>query len=162
LVVALALNGSSVADEPKREPLEARLRQLEKDIAAVRELPFKSPVKAKVIERPEAADKKIQGYYSTQDKTLYLFNDISGAYEKVVLIHEMVHALKDQHFDLGKPKARLHLTHYDSDADLALAALIEGDATFTMIELLKKEQPKVAAMLSVPLEKAKNLDNAFL
>jgi hypothetical protein len=31
-----------------------------------------------------------------------------------------------------------------------------------MIEVLKKDQPKVSAMLDVPLSKAKNLDNAFL
>ena len=51
---------------------------------------------------------------------------------------------------------------FGSDAELALAALIEGDATYTMIELLKKDQPKAAAMLQVPLEKSRNLQNAFL
>ena len=69
----------------------------------------------------------------------------------------MVHALQDQHFGLAK----LH-SGYDGDADLARAALIEGDATFTMIELLKKDQPRVAAMLDSPLEKAKDLQRAFL
>src|SRR5205823_6822822 len=70
----------------------------------------------------------------------------------------MVHALQDQHFGLAK----LHQEGFGSDAELAMAALIEGDATFTMIELLKKDQPKVAAMLDTSLEKAKNLRNAFL
>ena len=37
-----------------------------------------------------------------------------------------------------------------------------GDATFSMIEVLKKDQPKAAAMLDAPREKAKNLRNAFL
>jgi len=45
----------------------------------------------------------------------------------------------------------------DTTSDLALAALIEGDATYTMIEVLKKDQPRSRAMLDVPLEKAKNL-----
>jgi len=49
-----------------------------------------------------------------------------------------------------------------SDSEMALSALIEGDATFTMIEVLKKDQPRVAAMLDQPLEKARNLRNAFL
>jgi uncharacterized iron-regulated protein len=133
------------------------LRQLEKDIAAVRGLEFKSPVQAKVIARGKSG-KGVQGYYSTADKTLYLFDDIPGSYESGVLIHEMVHALQDQHFGLAK----LHAETHDSDAELALAAFIEGDATFTMIELLKKDQPKVTAMLASPLEKSKNLRNAFL
>jgi uncharacterized iron-regulated protein len=70
----------------------------------------------------------------------------------------MVHALQDQHFGLDK----LHQATFDSDAELARAALIEGDATFTMIEVLKKDQPRVAAMLDVPLDRATNLRNAFL
>src|SRR5262245_43723711 len=158
--VAILFVSSVGGQDPALGP---RLRMLEKEIAAVRGLPFKSPVKAKVIVRAKGAGKGIQGYYSVQDKTLYLYDDLSEAYEKGVLIHEMVHALQDQHFDLGKFKARLHLVNADdTDAERALAALIEGDATFTMIEVLKAAQPNVAKMLDVPLEKAKNLDNAFL
>jgi len=158
----LWLSASIASAQVAKEDLTQRLRRLEKEIAAVRGLGFKTPVKAKVVPRPVGTDKKLQGYYSAADKTLMLFNDVSSAYETGVLIHEMVHALQDQHFDLGKLKAKLHLESYGSDAELALAALIEGDATLTMIELLKKDQPKVGAMLDVPLEKAKNLHNAFL
>ena len=144
------------------EKLEARLRELEKTIAAVRNLEFKEPVRARIIARPAATDKGVQGYYQPKEKTLYLFNDVAAHYEKGVLIHEMVHALQDQHFDLTKLKARLHSDSFGNDAELALAALIEGDATYTMIEVLRKEQPKAAAMLDMPLEKAKHLQNAFL
>ena len=140
------------------DDLETTLRQLEKDIAKVRGLEFKSPVKAKIIARPAEADKGLQGYYSVKDKTLFVYNDLKGDYERGVLVHEMVHALQDQHFGLEK----LHQTTFGGDEELALAALVEGDATWTMIELLQKEQPRVAAMLDVPLEKARNLQNAFL
>ena len=60
-----------------------------------------------------------------------------------VLIHEMVHALQDQQFGLDK----LHDSAEEDDSALAKTALIEGDATYTMIEVLKKSQPKVTAML---------------
>jgi uncharacterized iron-regulated protein len=154
LAAAVLLTGvARAADLP-----EATLRQLEKDIAAVRGLAFKKPVTAKVISRSTDADRNIQGYYSIKDKTLYLYDDLAGNYERGVLVHEMVHALQDQHFGLAK----LHEANFDDDAELARDALIEGDATFTMIEVLKKNQPRVAAMLDVPLEKAKNLRNAFL
>src|SRR5205823_6163215 len=115
----------------KQKALDATLRQLEKDITGVRGLAFKSPVVAKIIPRPKDAAAKIQGYYSTKDTALYVYDDVKGNYERGVLIHEMVHVLQDQHFGL----ARLHPAGFDSDADLARAALIEGDATFTMIEL---------------------------
>lgn len=147
---------------PAQDALLTQVRQLEKDIAAVRGLAFKEPVQVRVIPRAKDADPKLQGYYSLKDKTLYLHDDLAGNYQKGVLIHEMVHALQDQHFNLAKLKAQLHQQEYASDAELALAALIEGDATLTMIEVLEKEQPKVAAILSTPLEKARNLHNAFL
>lgn len=139
-------------------PVEVTIRQLEKQITAVRGLEFKKPVVAKVISRPAKADPKAQGSYSIGEKTLYLYDDIKGNYQKGVLIHEMVHALQDQHFGLEK----LHAESYSSDAELARAALIEGDATYTMIEVLRKEQPRVAAMLDTPLDRAMNLRNAFL
>lgn len=142
--------------------LNERLRQLEQEIAAVRGLTFKSPVQGKIIKRPSDASKTLQGYYVPRDKTLYLYDDLAGNYEKGVLIHEMVHALQDQHFDLEKLQVSLHKENPDDDRALALAALVEGDATFTMAEVLKKEHPKVMGMFDVPLEKAKNLRTAFL
>jgi uncharacterized iron-regulated protein len=148
---------SAAAPSPQ-EDFQATLRKLEKEIAAVRGLPFKSPVTAKIIARPKDVAKSTQGYYSIKDKTLYVYDDIAGAYERGVLIHEMVHALQDQHFGLAK----LHQTGFNSDAELALAALIEGDATFTMIEMLKKDQPKVAGMLDVSLALAKDVERAFV
>jgi uncharacterized iron-regulated protein len=134
------------------------VRKLEKDIANVRGMPFKQPVEAKIIPRPKDTGKSVQGYYSIKDKTLFIYDDIAGNYERGVLIHEMVHAWQDQQFGLAK----LHQSSFGTDAELALAALIEGDATFTMIELLKDDQPAVAKMLESPLEKSKNLRNAFL
>src|SRR5207302_253293 len=138
--------------------VDETLRKLEKEIAAARGLEFKTPVIAKVIARAKDGPKGVQGYYNIKEKTLYLYDNVAGNYERGVLIHEMVHALQDQHFGLAK----LHQESFGSDAELAMAALIEGDATFTMIELLKKDQPKVAGMLNTSLEKAKNQRNAFL
>lgn len=160
----LALLSSALVSAPLRaedapaKELEAALRKLEKDIAAVRGLKFKKPVVAHIVPRPKEARKDIQGYYSPKDKALYLYDDVRGSYRQGVLIHEMVHALQDQHFGLDK----LHASSFGSDSELAQAALVEGDATFTMIELLKKDQPRVTAMLDVDLAKAHNLRHAFL
>jgi uncharacterized iron-regulated protein len=138
--------------------LERAVRRLEKRISEVRGLPFKRPVDARLVPRPKGTAPGLQGYYSTKEKALYVYDDVKAAYAQGVLIHEMVHALQDQHFGLAK----LHQTAFGSDAELARAALVEGDATYTMIKVLEKEQPRVAAMLGQPLEKAKNLQNAFL
>ncbi len=158
LILAALGAAKAPAADPPADGLEATVRELQKKITEVRGLPYKAPVAAKIIPRPKDADPHVQGYYSIKDKTLFVYDDVSGSYERGVLIHEMVHALQDQHFGLEK----LHQTDDDDDAELAKAALIEGDATYTMIEVLKKDQPKVAAMLDSPLEKAGNLHNAFL
>jgi uncharacterized iron-regulated protein len=162
LILALASGGRT--DEPPAKQsraqaeLEASIRKLEKDIEKARSLKFLKPVVAHVIARPKDGPAGVQGYYDLKKKALFLFDDIKGSYQKGVLIHEMVHALQDQHFGLDK----LHDPNIGGDAELARAALIEGDATYTMIEVLGKEQPHAAKMLSVPLEKSRNLQNAFL
>ncbi len=48
---------------------------------------------------------------------------------RVVLVHELVHALQDQHLSLAK---HMH-DELDTDAENALRALVEGDATLAMI-----------------------------
>src|SRR5262249_16648113 len=57
--------------------------------------------------------------------------------QKKVIAHELVHAPQDQHFNLRRfdkwPKG-------DSDAELAVHALIEGDATMLMIQYDLQEQ----------------------
>src|SRR5262245_1586589 len=54
-----ALAGAARAAGPpgRQAELEAALRKLEKEIAAVRGLAFKKPVVAKIVPRPKGADK---------------------------------------------------------------------------------------------------------
>ena len=59
----------------------------------------------------------MQGYYSTKEKALFVYDDVAGNYERGVLVHEMVHALQDQHFGLEK----LHEA-VEGDSELARAA----------------------------------------
>lgn len=157
----IVLAGGLIAEEKKplsTAEFEAQLRQLEKDIAKVRGLEFKKPVVVKYLPRGGTDKAGVNGYYDLKDKTLYIYEDVKANYKRGVLVHEMIHALQDQHFNLKN----LHEQQFASDGELALAALIEGDATFTMIELLKKEQPRIGIMMETSLETARNLQNAFL
>jgi uncharacterized iron-regulated protein len=156
--ISLLTPSFAAAPPPKHSELLKQIRELEKQIEAVRGLKFNTPVVAEIISRPKEADASIQGYYDIAKKTLFVYDDVKGNYAKGVLIHEMVHALQDQHFKLSK----LHSETFGSDAELAVAALIEGDASYTMIEVLEKEQPHVAFMLKTTLEKAKDPQRALL
>ena len=76
-------------------------------------------------------DEQVAAFYDPDERALYTFNDLvlSSNLDKMLLSHELTHALQDQNFDLQKFPLKVK----DND-DLALAtsALIEGDATVLM------------------------------
>ncbi len=88
---------------------------------------------------PELLTSQVAGYYDTERKYLAMVRRGGGAAGKeedgnddMVLVHELTHALQDQSFDLEK------LEKDDdplSDAGTAVTALVEGDATLTMIDV---------------------------
>ena len=55
---------------------------------------------------------------------------------KTVIAHELTHALADQHYGLDALQAR---TKGDDDRQLALSALIEGEATLAMLGAQMKD-----------------------
>lgn len=55
---------------------------------------------------------------------------------RTVIAHELTHALGDQHFDF---EAMQNAVENDDDASLALAALLEGDATLTMLAVSQED-----------------------
>ncbi len=85
----------------------------------------------------EVLGEQIVGYYDPEAQRLVVRDDVmrslaSGAAvneARVVLVHELVHALQDQHLHLGT----LNEAERDSDADNAYRALVEGDATLAMM-----------------------------
>ncbi|WP_437814151.1 hypothetical protein [Sorangium sp. So ce1078] len=71
-------------------------------------------------------------WYSPVDKSISLIGEV----DDYVIIHEYVHGLQDQHFDLG---GLLDAT-LTSDAHLALRAAIEGDAMLGEVRFLVQEE----------------------
>jgi hypothetical protein len=64
----------------------------------------------------------VAGFYDTDTKELVVRGTRLTPFVRQVLVHELTHALDDQHFDLD-PDLR------DDEAALAFDALVEGDAT---------------------------------
>lgn len=82
-------------------------------------------------------------FYDYRKKKLFLLDgDSSNAQEGVrgeagraVLVHELAHALADQHFDLGK-----FIRHGKTDdASTARMAVMEGQATWLMVESMAEK-----------------------
>jgi uncharacterized iron-regulated protein len=151
-----AANGRGAEPDDFPEKQEAILSTLEKDISAVRGLAFKTPVVARLVPRPKDADKQASLTYDASAKKL-LLAAAPDRCDRGELIRALVHALLDQHFDLVKLRKKAE----GADAELALAGLVEGDATWTMIQLRRQEDPKAAEFLEKPWVAAADLRRAF-
>ena len=91
---------------------------------------------------------QIVGYYDVEQHRLVVRDDVMRAFggaddqavdlteARVVLVHELVHALQDQHLGLS---ATMH-DERDSDEENAFHALVEGDATLAMIAFAFQQQ----------------------
>jgi hypothetical protein len=86
------------------------------------------------------------GFYDPRRKTMFMADWVEPDQQKMVLAHELTHALQDQSFDLWK---FMHAIPDDDDAGAARQALVEGYATLAMIQ---------AMLGSVPIEKLPSLD----
>ena len=96
---------------------------------------------------------QVVGYYDADEKHLVVRDDVMRGFTleenkdptadadlaeaRIVLLHELVHALQDQNLELSK---HIH-EERDTDASNAFHALVEGDATLAMIGYaLEREQ----------------------
>ena len=76
---------------------------------------------------------QIAGFYDSETEKLYVISDTErfGPGEEATFVHEYVHSLQQQHFDIHSLSQGVE---QDSDASAALASLIEGDATVLEIQ----------------------------
>ena len=114
---------------------------------------------------PNLLTREIAGYYDPEKNAMSLVvrdGGVLGGHEEemgldaqkaedMVLIHELTHALQDQHFDLEKFVGTDPL----SDEATARQALVEGDATLTMLNALTgvpfEELPGAADLLGAAM-----------
>lgn len=91
---------------------------------------------------------EIAGYYDPETKKLYVLDNVPPEGVEVVLAHELVHALQDQHIDL-----KSNYDSHDDDRGMAFQAVVEGHASMVMaawmIEQVTGGRVNPAAMPSV-------------
>lgn len=73
----------------------------------------------------------LAGLYDPRRKVMFLREELEGEARATTLLHELVHALQDQHYDLRK-----HGVYREdaTDESSALSCLAEGDATSAMFD----------------------------
>lgn len=88
---------------------------------------------------------QIAGYYDPTEKMFYIADWMPVAQQKPIMVHELTHALQDQHFDLAALTKR---AKNNDDMSLARAAVIEGDGLAVMLDYLLK--PEGLSFTSLP------------
>lgn len=96
---------------------------------------------------------QVVGYYDDRNARLIVRDEVMRAFDgsaaltptalakaRMTLVHELVHALQDQHLGLAK---RLHLER-DTDSANAFKALYEGDAMLAMSAFASRGEPETS------------------
>lgn len=91
---------------------------------------------------------QVGGFYDPSTDTFFLMDAMKGAVAKVILAHELTHALDDQLYDLD---AKLEAANEETDAELAVRSVIEGSGTNLM------NRWTVAHGKSIPPEEMKQI-----
>jgi hypothetical protein len=74
---------------------------------------------------------QIAGFYDPKAQEFYIADWIPLAEQRMVMAHELTHALDDQHFHI---QAWLKAARPNDDAEAARQAVLEGSATVSMID----------------------------
>lgn len=88
-------------------------------------------------------DKAILGFYDPIEAALYVRGTALGPFEELIVVHELTHALEDQHFGLD----RRRLDERSDESSDSFLALVEGSAVVVeqrFLESLPPEQRRVA------------------
>jgi hypothetical protein len=99
----------------------------------------------------ELVGTSLTGFYEPVDKTMYLTTDVPAAEREETLAHELVHALQDQHYDLGP------LFKYKPDDDERVAAghaLAEGDATSAALDIVRGDVMGISERVFAAMSRA--------
>jgi hypothetical protein len=74
-------------------------------------------------------EEQVGGFYDPGSDAFYLMETFGGDIARIILAHELTHALDDQYFDLDGNLKRLH---EETDAEFAFGAVVEGSGTAAM------------------------------
>lgn len=120
---------AAAAPPPAAPTMAERLAEARHELEAWRGLSFLQEV---VPEYVEERDDKLAGWYEPERKRLVVVEGKDERFTRGTLLHELFHALQDQHFDL----AELQQTAAGMDQSRAITGLIEGEAMLAVSELM--------------------------
>ena len=107
---------------------------------------------------------QVGGFYDPDKKTFFIASWLPSEEQKPVMIHELTHALQDQHFDVGKMLKEDRSLQND-DRMLAHQAVMEGDGMVVMLqyflEPVKRHFSQVPDLASIMQAQMMTMQNQF-
>ena len=95
----------------------------------------------------EVMEEQFSGFYDPELETFWLLEGYDADAARVILAHELTHALDDQLYDY---ESKLALLGDNDDARTALEAVIEGSAIAAMLEWLRDHPSAIEAVGDLP------------
>lgn len=93
---------------------------------------------------------QVLGFYDGATKEIVVPAAVDGfsAYQRITIVHELVHALTDQHFDFD-PEFERRSDEGNIDDASALLAVVEGDATYQQFLYVQNMDPADAVQAAL-------------
>lgn len=150
---------SVVAQALAEDNTDAEYENFGRAYARLGLLPAGLPLRQTLI---DLLGEQIAAFYDYRRHKLYMFEDASleQLQDRVVLAHELTHALQDQHFHLASLPIQIKT---NDDRALAAMAVIEGDATQVMTVYMAERaslQALVQSAASVMTQQVEQLHKA--
>jgi hypothetical protein len=92
----------------------------------------------------DSLDEGVVGFYDPTSGRLAVRGREVDAFAQLVLVHELTHALQDQHFDIDRPE----LDRADDERAIAFTSLVEGDAVRVETAWLQAQPQEVQRQLA--------------
>lgn len=119
---------------------ELKPEEYERDVRLMRRLKIISIDQDPLTILLDTMKHMIGGYYNPKDKTLFMIQGPKGEGFKPTLLHELIHALDDQYYDLETLQKS---AEEDSDRMFVIKCVVEGSAEIAR-HIFERDNPDVA------------------
>jgi hypothetical protein len=98
----------------------------------------------------ELLTEQVAGFYDPKRKKLFIADWLPMMLQQPTMVHELTHALQDQHYDLGRILESSRKLD-NEDRILAQSAIIEGDAVAVMMDYMLKPMGRTFVQIDLAL-----------